>query len=215
MKIIITGTTGYVGEGVMLSCLDNPEVEKVLSVSRRPCGHVHPKLEEYIVPDFMKLEAGDPKLQGYDAVFFIAGISSVGLKEEQYVGISHDIPLHFADVVGPKENMTFVYLSGAGNYKNTRQMWVRIKKSTEDALVAMPFKGAYNFRPAIMWRYNGQKRIQPMQYAFWAMYPFFKLIGMWNRMNEVADAMIAVSKNGYHKAARECRDITELAKLQK
>ena len=108
--------------------------------------------------------------------------------------------------------MTFVYLSGAGNYKNTRQMWVRIKKSTEDALVAMPFKGAYNFRPAIMWRYKGQKRIQKMQYAFWAMYPFFKLIGMWNRRSEVADAMIAVSKNGYHKAAIECRDITKLAK---
>ena len=159
----------------------------------------------------MNLEAGDPKLQGYDAVFFIAGISSVGLKEEQYVGISHDIPLHFADVVGPKEDMTFVYLSGAGNYKNTRQMWVRIKKSTEDALVAMPFKGAYNFRPAIMWRYKGQKRIQKMQYAFWAMYPFFKLIGMWNRMSEVADAMIAVSKKGYHKPEIECRDITRLA----
>ena len=81
MKIIITGTTGYVGEGVMLACLDNPEVEKVLSVSRRPTGHTHPKLEEYIVPDFIALEPGDPKLQGYDAVFFIAGISSVGLKE--------------------------------------------------------------------------------------------------------------------------------------
>ena len=61
--------------------------------------------------DFMTLEAGDPKLHGYDAVFFIAGISSVGLKEEQYVGICHDIPLHFAEVVGLKENMTFVYLS--------------------------------------------------------------------------------------------------------
>ena len=60
----------------------------------------------------MELPAGDPKLQGYDAVFFIAGISSVGLKE----------------------NMTFVYLSGAGNYKSTTQMWVRIKKSTEDAV---------------------------------------------------------------------------------
>ncbi len=47
------------------------------------------------------------------------------------------------------------------------------------------------------------------------MYPFFKLIGMWNRMSEVSDAMIAVSKNGYHKAAIECREITELAKLQK
>ena len=212
MKVIITGTTGYVGEGVMLACLDNPEIEKVLSVSRRPCGHSHPKLEEYIVPEFMGLREGDPKLQGYDAVFFIAGISSVGLKEEQYVGISHDIPLHFANVVGPKEKMTFVYLSGAGNYSNTKQMWVRVKKSTEDALVEMPFKGAYNVRPAIMWRYKGQKRIQTMQYFFWAMYPLIKLTGMWNTMHEIAGAMIEVSKNGYHKATIECRDISKLAK---
>ncbi len=79
-------------------------------------------------------------------LIFIAGISSVGLKEEQYVGISHDIPLHFADIVGLKENMTSVYLSGAGNYNSKTQMWVRVKKSTEDALVAMPFKGAYGGR---------------------------------------------------------------------
>ena len=71
MKVIITGTTGYVGEGVLLTCLDHPEIKKVLSVSRRPCGHVHPKLEEDIVKDFMELEEGDEKLQGYDAVFFV------------------------------------------------------------------------------------------------------------------------------------------------
>lgn len=211
MKVIITGTTGYVGEGVMLECLNNPEVEKVLSVSRRPCGHTHPKLEEYIVEDFMALEAGDPKLQGYDAVFFIAGISSVGVKEERYKVISHDIPLHFAEVVGPKEKLTFVYLSGAGNYNNTKQMWVRVKKSTEDALTALPFKGAYNFRPAIMWRYKGQKHIQAMQYIFWTMYPLVKLAGMWNTMSEVGRAMIAVAKDGYDKPTIECRDISKLS----
>ena len=108
--------------------------------------------------------------------------------------------------------MTFVYLSGAGNYNSKTQMWVRVKKSTEDALVAMPFKGAYNFRPCIMWRYKGQKHIQRMQYFFWAMYPFFKLVGMWNRMSEVAEAMIAVTRNGYKKPAIECRDILKLAK---
>lgn len=212
MKIIITGTTGYVGEGVMLECLNNPEVEKVLSVSRRPCGHTHPKLEEYIVDDFMSLEVGDARLQGYDAVFFIAGISSVGVKEERYKIISHDIPLHFAEIVEPKESLTFVYLSGAGNYNNTKQMWVRVKKSTEDALTAMPFRGAYNFRPAIMWRYKGQKHIQVMQYIFWAMYPLIKLIGMWNTMSEVGRAMIAVAKDGYHQPTIECSDISKLAK---
>ena len=212
MRIILTGATGYVGEGVLLACLDNPAVEKVLSVSRRPCGHTHPKLEEYLVPDFMDLKAGDPKLQDYDAVFFCAGISSVGVKETFYKIISHDIPLHFADIVGPKDKMTFIYVSGTGNYKATGQMWVRVKKSTEDALVAMPFKGAYNFRPAIMWRYKGQKHIQKMQYVFWAFYPLVKLIGMWNTMDQVAKAMIAASRFGYKRPEIEVRDISILSR---
>ena len=33
LKIIITGTTGFVGEGVLLECLKNKNVEKVLSIS--------------------------------------------------------------------------------------------------------------------------------------------------------------------------------------
>ncbi|MEO8182329.1 MAG: NAD-dependent epimerase/dehydratase family protein, partial [Deltaproteobacteria bacterium] len=46
MKVIVTGATGMVGEGVMLECLANPAVERVLAVSRRASGHTHPKLEE-------------------------------------------------------------------------------------------------------------------------------------------------------------------------
>lgn len=212
MNVILTGATGYVGEGVLLECLDNPEIKKVLSVSRRPCGHVHPKLREYIIEDFMDLKEGDPVLQGYDAVFFCAGISSVGMKEEKYKVISHDIPLHFADIVGPKDKMTFVYVSGAGNYNHTDQMWVRVKKSTEEALGRKGFKGSYNFRPAIMWRYKGQLHIQKMQYVFWALYPLFKFFGLWNTMSEVGRAMIAVSRDGYKVREIEVRDISTLAK---
>ena len=154
----------------------------------------------------------DEKLKGYDAVFFCAGVSSVGMKEEQYKVISHDIPLRFAQIVNPKDRMTFVYVSGAGNYNHTDQMWVRVKKSTEDALVRMPFKGAYNFRPAIMWRYKGQKHIQKMQYVFWALYPLVKFFGYWNTMSEVGRAMIAVSRDGYPVHEIEVKDISKLAK---
>ena len=79
MKVILTGATGYVGEGVLLVCLERADIEKVLSVSRRPCGISHPKLEEYIVADFMSLPTDDPKLQGYDACFFCAGKSNIGM----------------------------------------------------------------------------------------------------------------------------------------
>ena len=134
------------------------------------------------------------------------------MKEDKYKVIIHDIPLHFADIVGPKEKMTFVYVSGAGNYNHTDQMWVRVKKSTEDALARKGFKGSYNVRPAIMWRYKGQIHIQIIQYAFWALYPIIKVAGLWNTMSEVGRAMIAVTKKGYKVREIEVSDISELAR---
>src|SRR4051812_16670248 len=96
MKVIITGTTGMVGEGVLLECLENAQVTEVLSVTRRPAGRTHPKLSEYIVPDFTKVPPGDPKLHGYDACFFCAGVTSVGKKEQEYTAITYDTTLAFA-----------------------------------------------------------------------------------------------------------------------
>ncbi len=92
MKIILTGATGY-----------DPltDAEKA-------------KLEEYIIPDFMDLKAGDKHFEGYDAVYFIAGITSIGTPENVYRRISYDIPTHFADIMPNKGQMTYIYLSGAG-----------------------------------------------------------------------------------------------------
>ena len=83
MRVILTGATGFVGEGVLLALLQRTDIEKVLSVSRRPCEINHPKLEEYIVADFMNLPANDPKLQGYDACFFCAGKSNFGMSRKE------------------------------------------------------------------------------------------------------------------------------------
>ena len=71
MKIILTGATGYVGEGTLIELLKVDAVEKVLSVSRKPMGIKHEKLEEYLVSDFMQLKEGDEHFKGYDAVLSI------------------------------------------------------------------------------------------------------------------------------------------------
>lgn len=49
MKVIITGTTGMIGEGILLECLKQSQIAGILSVSRKPTGIAHPKLKEYIV----------------------------------------------------------------------------------------------------------------------------------------------------------------------
>ena len=112
--MIVTGVTGMVGEGVLLECLDHPAVERVLSVSRRPSGHVHPKLQELLVADFRELGAVEGQLSGYDGCFYCAGVSSVGMNEADYTRITYETPLSFAQTLARlNPNLTLVHVSGS------------------------------------------------------------------------------------------------------
>lgn len=193
MKAIVTGTTGYVGEGVLRSCLDDPRVDKVLSVSRRSTGISHPKLEEYLVEDFMDIQDGDPRLQGYDAVFFCAGITSVGTPADQYELISHAIPMRFAQAVGPKQDMTFAYVSGYGTSDSNPQAWAKVKRSTEKELAQMPFKAVYWYRPCIMRPHPGQQFRASFQKSSRIMYPLCRLFRMANTIENVAASMVTLA----------------------
>src|SRR4051794_13643416 len=84
IKVIITGATGMVGEGVLLECLNHPAVEQILVLNRKPGGVSHPKLREIIQPDFFHLLPLAPQLMGYNACFFCLGVSSVGRSQEEY-----------------------------------------------------------------------------------------------------------------------------------
>src|SRR5215210_1720455 len=96
MKVIITGATGMVGEGVLFECLENAKVSEVLIISRRHYELNHPKMKELIAPDFFQLNQFTEKIRGYDACFFCAGISSVGMKEDKFTRITYDTTLAFA-----------------------------------------------------------------------------------------------------------------------
>jgi uncharacterized protein YbjT (DUF2867 family) len=140
MKVIITGTTGMVGEGVLLECLNDPSVERVLAVGRRASGHAHPKLADLVVPNFRELGGVEPQLSGYDACSYCAGVSSVGLKEPEYTAITYDTPLHFAQtLVRLNPGMVLVHISGAhtDGTEQGKVMWARVKGKAENALARL------------------------------------------------------------------------------
>src|ERR1700681_1564444 len=117
MKInpIITGTTGMVGEGVLLECLNHPDVEQVLVINRKPGGVSHPKLREIIHTDFFDLSAIEPQLIGYNACFFCLGVSSVGISEEEYRRVTYDLTLNFGRLLAKlNPDLTFCYVTGMG-----------------------------------------------------------------------------------------------------
>ncbi len=215
MNIIITGTTGMVGEGILIECLNQPQVTKILSVSRKPTGLQHPKMKEYIVPDFLALRVNDENLKGYDACFFCAGVSSVGMREEEYRRITYDTTMNFAKALNPDQQMSFVYVSGGGtdSTEKGRLAWARIKGKTENDLMKLPFKQSFGFRIGLLIPSPGQKRVlKYYKYVSW-MLPVIKLTipNAVSTMNQVALAMIYVSQHGYRNNVIYVKDIRVIA----
>jgi uncharacterized protein YbjT (DUF2867 family) len=215
MRIIITGATGMVGEGILLECLQLPQVTEILSVSRKPGGITHPKLKEYIVSDFLSIDLNDEKLKGFDACFFCAGISSVGISEEEYRRITYDTTLHFAKACNPNPGMSFIYVSGGGtdSSEKGRMAWARIKGKTENDLMKLPFKQAFGYRIGFMIASRGQKRVLKYYKYFSWLIPLLKAVtpNIISTMREVAFSMIYAAQNGYHKNVIEIKDIKIMA----
>lgn len=213
MKVILTGATGMVGEGVLMECLDNPQVTQILVVGRKSIQKSHPKLTELIVPDFQKINAFSEQLVGYDACFFCAGISSVGLKEEDYIAITYDITMAFAKtLLAISSTMTFNYVSGQAtdSSEQGRVMWARVKGKTENHLMRLGFKGQYNFRPGVMLPVPGQLNSRRVYVILAKMMKFItpKLV---LSIGDIGKAMIHAVLTGYPKQILEIKDIRILA----
>ncbi len=149
-RVIIAGSSGMVGRGVLLECLESSRVSSVLVINRRTLSLDHPKLIEVLVDDLFDLESVKEKLSGFDACFFCVGVSSAGQTEESYSKITYELAVGFARVVlSQNENCVFCYVSaqGADSLEKSRMMWARVKGRAENEILAMPFKSAHVFRP--------------------------------------------------------------------
>jgi uncharacterized protein YbjT (DUF2867 family) len=221
-RVIITGATGMVGEGILSECLKHPQVESVLVINRKSCGYVHPKLKEIIHADFCDLSAVERELGGYNACFFGLGVSSVGMKEAQYYALTYTLTLHVGGTLSRlNPDMTFCYVSGAGtdSSEKGRSMWARVKGKTENDLMKLPFRQVFAFRPGFIKPIPGLKYAHAFyKYINWlfpigrALYP-----AGFCTLHELALAMIHVADDrdtGSSRRVIEGKDIIVLAQLK-
>ena len=172
MKVILFGSTGMVGQGVLRECLLEADVESVLCVGRGAVGQTHPKLREIARKDLADLSSIESQLQGYDACFFCLGVSSAGMTEAAYREVTHDLTMAIARTLAKlNPGMTFIYVSGAGTDSTGRGrfMWARVKGETENDLLRLPFKAAYMFRPGFIQPLHGIQSKTPVYRIFYTV----------------------------------------------
>lgn len=212
-----------VGQGVLSECLLDSEVESVLAIVRSATGQRHAKLQELVRENFFDFSDVAPRLAGYDACFFCLGVSAAGMSEADYQRVTYDVTLAAAKtLVELNPAMTFIYVSGAGTdgTESGRTMWARVKGRTENALSALPFRGAYMFRPAVIRPGPGirskTKSYRVLYGLFGPLLPLFKALfpGYVTTTEEVGRAMLEVAKHGAAKRVLESRDIIALGRIR-
>jgi len=217
MKVLVTGVTGMVGEGVVLECLSDPGVERVLVVGRKSCGIEHAKLTEIVHADFFDLSPIAGRLVDLDACFFCLGVSSVGMSEDEYRRRTYDLTLNMAKLLAENNpGMTFCYVSGSGtdSTETGRSMWARVKGKTENDLLKLPFKAAYMFRAGYLHPTQGASNTHRYYRVLSWIYPILRrlLPKHVSTLRELGVAMIRVSRAGYDKPILEVKDIVRLAR---
>ncbi len=219
MNVVLFGATGMVGQGVLRECLLDPEVRSVLSVGRSATRRQHEKLREIVHQDLLDYSAIESQLAGFDACFFCLGVTSVGMSEENYRKITYGITLAAAATLAKlNPGMTFIYVSGMGtdSTERGRTMWARVKGQTENALLRLPFKAVFLFRPGFIVPRHGVRSKTRLYQAFYTvlgpLLPWLlKLAPKYGTSTEqVGRAMLKLAKCGGPKAVCENVDINRV-----
>jgi uncharacterized protein YbjT (DUF2867 family) len=206
MNILIFGATGMVGQGVLRQCLLDPEVRQVVTIGRTATG-------QRDLFDYTSIES---ELTGFDACFFCLGVSSFRMSEADYAHVTYDLTLAAARTLARlNPQMVFEYVSGAHTDSTGKgsSMWARVKGRTENALLNLPFKGAYMFRPGAIQPMDGIRSKTALYQTIYSLsQPLWPLLrrafpNAVTSTTQLSLAMLDVAKQGAPTRILEMRDI--------
>lgn len=220
MKVLITGATGMVGKGVLLECLDHPDIEQVITIGRSELDITDSQLKSLIHKDFKDYSAINDQLKGIDACYLCMGVSAAGLSEEKYTELTYDYTLALANtLIALNPEMTCTYVSGQGtdSTEQGRSMWARVKGKTENDLLKLGFKQAFMFRPGGIIPLRGIKSKTRLYQFFYDYFMWLIKLIKWMSPNsivnttQIGQSMIFVTKAGYSKDILNPKDILDTA----
>jgi uncharacterized protein YbjT (DUF2867 family) len=216
MRILITGATGLVGQGVLQECLNASDVSAVVVLGRRPSGQSHAKLSELICADFRQLDAIEDQLQGFHACFYCAGAPPIGTAEASYREVTLELTTHVAAALARHNpDILFLYISGAHSDPGSRITPLRVKGETERALQALPMR-------SVMLRTGGIQPVGDVHSPHPAMENLYRLVaplmglgvklipGLMTSTDRVGRAMLALARQDNPPAIVENAEINRL-----
>jgi uncharacterized protein YbjT (DUF2867 family) len=197
-RLVIAGASGMVGKCALRYALNNPNVERVMSVGRKNLGISHSKLIEVLHPDFADCSSLAETLSGQDAAIFCLGTYTGAVSDSELRKITLDYTIEFARVLhasSPDAVFTFLSGNGADPTGRSRMAFARYKGAAEKGLLGAGFPRVYIFRPAYIYPVEPRKEPTFGYRLLRAVYPVFRALfpNLVVRSDDLGRAMVEVS----------------------
>jgi uncharacterized protein YbjT (DUF2867 family) len=155
---IVIGATGLVGNYITQKLLKNSRYQCVKLFVRRSFQIDDPKLEEHIV-DFDKIREWKNQLIG-DELYSALGttIKKAGSKQAQYK-IDFTYQYRTAELCSGNKVEKLLLVSSIGADENSKNFYLRMKGELDEAIIKLPFKQIFIFRPSILAGKRKEKRL--------------------------------------------------------
>jgi len=215
LKIVLTGASGLVGQGVALACAGSVHVRRTVALVRHAGGLVT-ATEELVLDDFLQAHRRQADLVGFDACFYCAGAPPLGTAEDAYRRVTLDTTLAVAQTwFAANPQGMFLYVSGAHANPESHLMPLRIKGETERALARLPGR-------TVMLRPGGVRPVAGTGSRHALLKPLYVVGGpmmqltaavlpsMFTNNLVLGRAMIALAGMPDPPAVVECRQINQL-----
>ena len=215
LKVVLTGASGLVGQGVALACAGSAHVKRTVALVRR-AGGLLTATEELVLEDFRQAHRRQADLVGFDACFYCAGAPPLGTAEDEYRQVTLDTTLAVAQTwFAANPQGMFLYVSGAHADPESRIMPLRIKGEVERALDQLPGR-------TVMLRPGGVRPVAGTGTRHGMLKPLYMLAGPLMHLAGAAlpsvftsnlvlgRAMIALARMRDPPAVAECARINQL-----
>jgi nucleoside-diphosphate-sugar epimerase len=114
MRIVVTGATGNVGTSVLAALREDPAVEEVVAIARRPAGIAEPRVR-FVTADVAHDDL-DALFRGADAVIHLAWLIQPSRDDRQLHAVNVDGSRRVFEAAARAQVKALVHASSVGTY---------------------------------------------------------------------------------------------------
>lgn len=215
-QVLMAGTNGMIGSAILEICLSDPEIESVISITRKPIGLSHPKLIQVIHTDFTDFMPIEAHFSEIDLCFYCVGVYTGQVSRDLFRKITVDFTISFAEMLkNQSPSATFCFLSGQGADKSEKSkiMFALDKGIAENRLIKLGFPQLNIFRPGYIYPVKARKEPNLLYRVSRVIYPFLKYIypNIGITSTDLANAMFYIGMQGTDQTVYENSDIRRIS----